>query len=754
MEEKELKEEFKTGKIGWFLLLAFFSGGLLFYRYQVQVARGPGWDTFAFLANALSFAGKSIGYLEPHRPPFLSWLVSLVFRLGWISERAIFLVDTFLLFLGVLGFYFLLRLRFSPSWSFAGSLLFLSFPVVAEQAATGYTDLASVSFSIWSVYFFIRGRKEGKGFLWGMLFLLAAVLTRFTALLLFFPVLFILFTQPFEKAELKLKEIFLGFLAAFIFYTPFGLYYLKSFGNPFFPFGVAFGAVSNPSLATESFAYKPDLSWYIANLTKFVSGSQGKSIFLFLAFISLCGLFLHFYRLADLTEKRNLLWVIVFVFLYSLVFFKAGLILRQFSVLFFSLSLYFLLQPRKGEENYYFWLLLFFFSWFLAYFDFHSHQGVKVSRYFLVMAPGFVYLFLTGLKELSKIFSFKSMPNFPSFLALVVIFFFISLSFYYDFQKIKPEPDYLVEDAKKSSIWLLKRENLSDKVIYSDLWPVFSWYLKREVLPMPSFKDPRAFNHELVKNRADYFLTVRNRWLPSFRLVKKFGTVKVYQKDPHKFYTLPQLLYLGQNWQNYLEEVLDFKYLLVYQIGRYGLGKTTFVDNLSLQELKAYPLIFLYNFRFHNFQQAQNLLLDYLREGGSLIIDLSANLSGFAYNLEGRSFLGVVAERKSLKGKLKVKVAPELGGGEVDFSPFLSEEKGEWYGASYPALPGERGMSPLVWAEGKTLIGKQQVGKGKIYWIGYNLIWHTFIKENKEERRLIQRLVELALKEAVKEKRF
>lgn len=751
MKPNKWAEEVKTRDLIYFLILSIFSGSLLFYRYQVQVVRGPGRDTFAFLANALSFAGEGTGYSEPHRPPFLSWLVSIVFRLGWVSERAIFFVDAFLLLFGVLGFYLLLRQRFSPLWSFAGSLLFLSFPVVAEQAATGYTDLASISFSIWSIYFFILGRKEGRGFLWGALFFVAAVLTRFTALLLVFPVLFLLLAKPTEKAELKTKKVFHGALAALAFYLPFGLFYLRNFGNPLFPFAVAFGVISSPSLAAESFAYEPDLSWYLVNLTRFVSGGKGELIFFPLAFISLTGLIFYFYRLLRLIGREKFFWVGVLNLTYFLIFIKGGLILRQFGILFLSLFLYFLFRKEEERENYRLWLFLIFLSWFLVYFDFHSHQGVKVARYFLVMAPGFTYLLLAGLEEFTRRLSLKPYPYLSSLFVLILLSFFLSSNFFASVRRIKPEPDYLVADARKASQWL-ERRNLSGKVIYSDLWPVFSWYLKREVLPMPSFKDPRAFNHELVKNRADYFLTIRERQLPSFRLIKKVGSVKVYGKVPRRFYSRPRLLYLGQNWQNYLEEVLGFKYFLIYEVGRYGLGRTTYLDNFTLKELKEYPLIFLYNFRFHSLQEAQKLLLDYLKDGGSLIVDLSANLGGFAYNLEGRSFLGVVAERKALKGKVIARLAPELGGNEVSFSPFVSEEGGEWHGASYWVVPGSGRMKSLVEADGKSLISLQQVGKGRIYWIGYNLIWHAFLKENLEERRLIQNLVELALKERVERK--
>ncbi len=743
--DSKLKKVFN--KIDWFyfLLLIVISGSLFFYRYRLQVVQGPGWDTFAFLANALEFAGKSIGYAEPHRSPFLSFLVSLVFRLGWESEAAIFAVDCFLAFAGVLGFYLLLRLRFTPLFSFLGSLLFISYPAVFKQAGTGYTDLASVSFSIWSIYFFALGTQKSTKFLpLALLLFVAAALTRFTALLLIFPVLLIFFLKPFDKVRFSINSFLLGFFASFVLYMPFAIFYFKKFGNPFFPLAIAFSAASDTTSPAESFAYEPNLGWYIFNLKRFIASSAGETIFLVFALFSLVGWAFYFYRLLESTDFKKIGLAFLFALAYVLIFFQGGLILRQLAafMLCFFLYMIFRSDDRKISESLGFFLL--FFCWFLVYFDFHSHLGVKVDRYFIVMVPGFTYLALHGLYELTEIFSSEKIKTVLKGAVYFLISFFIAVSFFSYFQQKKAQPDYLVADAKKTSNWL-KKQNISQAVIYSDLWPAFGWYLKRNVLAMPTFKDSRAFNHELEKNKADYFLTIRKRSLPSFKLVKKFGSVSVYKAKTLRSASKNRLLYLGRNWQNYLEEVLDYNYFVHFEVGRYGLGKTTYVDNFTIDELKKFPLIFLYNFRWKSREKAQDLLFQYLKGGGRVLIDLSANLGGLNYNLDGQSFLGVVAERKALSASPKITINPEVGVKRVKFSPFVSEGGGEWYGANYLALPGETSLKKLVEADGKILVAVQKIGKGKIYWIGYNLVWHAFIKENEEERKLIQRLVETAL---------
>ncbi|MDP2400972.1 MAG: hypothetical protein Q8M66_03250, partial [Actinomycetota bacterium] len=58
-------------------------------RVREAIAVGPGWDTYAFLANAAEFAGKGFGYAEPHRPPLISLLTSVWFRFAPLSEAPI-----------------------------------------------------------------------------------------------------------------------------------------------------------------------------------------------------------------------------------------------------------------------------------------------------------------------------------------------------------------------------------------------------------------------------------------------------------------------------------------------------------------------------------------------------------------------------------------------------------------------------------------------------------------------------------------
>jgi hypothetical protein len=44
-------------------------------------------------------------------------------------------------------------------------------------------------------------------------------------------------------------------------------------------------------------------------------------------------------------------------------------------------------------------------------------------------------------------------------------------------------------------------------------------------------------------------------------------------------------------------------------------------------------------------------------------------------------------------------------------------------------------------------VATRQIGKGRVYWIGYNLVWHAFLTENADEQALIQAVFEDALRD-------
>lgn len=725
------------------LLVAALGFVIIYFRFRQQVVQGPGWDPFAFLANALEFAGRGIGYNELHRPPLISFLTSLFFRAGFVQEWALFAVDGILVFLGMMGLYKLLNLRF-PTWlSLLGALLFLSFPPVIGLTTTGYTDLPSVALSIWAIYFVILALERDSRYHWiaWPIFTLAGFM-RFTGFLLIVPILPLLVGRA--SILRNLKDIAIGLSLSLLMTIPAFVLYWRIFGDPIFPFTNVFFAIAEPPPNIESFATNRSLMWFLDNMKGFVLHPSLHPLYGILSSLVVIGLFLRLAKMAR-RVKRDIyhnLFLLAALTLYVFIFLKANFAIRQVSLVVLGILLYhhFAKADQKSVT-----LDVIFLLWFMTYFDYHSHDPVKIERYFLVMAPSVAFFVLVGLESVVGAFGQRSPRAVLTAAMMSVLGIAIFLSFEFVFVG-KPQKDPLVSDAIRTSQWLRNNDpQISEASIYSDLWPVFSWYLRQKVDPMPFFKDKRAFNHELEKYDIDYYLTIRDRTVPSYETKAQIGTVTVLAKNPNRLHNRTRVLYLGMNWEHYLEDVLDFKYFVVYEGGKYYLGKSVYLDGYNLEELKKYPLIVLYNFKWHGRKRAELLLREYVSSGGTVIIDTSGNNGTMPYNLEGDTFLGVSITRKALPVRPVIRISPDFPLSAPDFRPFLSDGE-TWYGMTYQNLDTETPFEVLATANGDTLIAKQRLGRGKVIWIGFNLLWHSFYKKGKSEQKFIKEIFDYALK--------
>ncbi|GAB4312148.1 MAG: hypothetical protein Kow0019_10930 [Methanobacteriaceae archaeon] len=748
------------------VILTVIVSWIAYQRVLIQINIGPGWDTYAFLANAMEFAGKGFGYAEFDRPPFLSFLTSIPFRLGYTDESTIFFVDGCLFVFGVVGLYLFLKIRFDSIESFLGALLFSSFPVILSWVGVGYTDVASVSLSIWALYLMVLAvEKDSRFFYLSFPVAMMAFLTRYTAGLILFPILFyILISGRYLQ---NFKKIVLGIITSFVVLIPFLILNNEKFGDPITPF-LGFFAGSESS-GIESIAYQPNPFYYLMNLSSYITKDPtlGNWLVYVIAFMIVVGIIIYIYDIIKMkmlkrkvkghvskilniertSTKIKVLLFIIFLFLFIGSFNRVSYMASELIFLVLGFSGFIVLKDMniKNLE-----IDLLFLSWFMTYFIFHSTFAVKVDRYFITMAPAFVYFVILGISEISNKFKIKNLNLVSWVLSLILILIVLSSTFSY-IHAFTDKPDYIVKDSKTTSEWFKNYDpDYKSKLIYSDLWPTFSWYLKTDVKPMPFFKDNRAFNHELQKYDVDYYLTVYgNRNLTSYEKVGQFGTVTVFKKNPNEYENKPVMLYIGKNWQNYLEDVLGFKaYVLNGLSKEYGskrydqkiMNEALFLDDYSLDELKKYETIFLYNFAWHDQKKAENLILNYVKSGGTVVIDLSSNLDGVYYGLDKSVFLDTLITRKSMDENPKIWINRKLGNESSKFSPFISEDGGIWYGANYESF-GDNKIESLVTADGKTLIGIQRVGKGKIIWIGYNFVWHAFISENYDEKGLIQKVI-------------
>ncbi|MCE7697944.1 MAG: glycosyltransferase family 39 protein, partial [Methanobacterium paludis] len=544
------------------ILLTLIVSVITYYRVLIQMDIGPLSDSCDFLSNALVYAGQGMGYSDLMRPPLFSFITSLVFRLGYVSTNTIFVMDGVLFVFGVIGFYLLLKLRFNDIESFLGALIYSTFPIVLAVLGCGFSDLASVSFTIWTLYFLVSAVKKNSKFFYLVFpFAMFAFLARYNSALIIFPIaLYILM----NKNKTNFKNIFIGIFCAILAIIPVFIFFYEKFGNIIYPFMSFFGATSSSvPLSPENASYNSNLLYFVDKFPAFI-GFDGVLIIL----IIVVGILIYhalklIRRSKDKSQLFNRLHVenatkiklIPLVFLALLFVGTFGKIFYMLSEVIFFAAAYMFYDLSKGINIKDMDLHILFFAWFMAFFIFHSVYVIKDNRYFVLMAPAVAYFLILGLSGVSNRLKFKIKNRNITFPVIALVLTFILLlstaSYLPIVQQANNDTKITDENIIIASEWLANYDpDYKNKTIYSDLWPYFGWYLRTNVKMVPVFKDNqsysggvggiknqtfnqndiRALNNYLNSNNLDYYLSVRQDFnLTSYKPVKQFGNLIVYE---------------------------------------------------------------------------------------------------------------------------------------------------------------------------------------------------------------------------------
>jgi len=542
------------------IILIIIISIITYYRVLIQIDIGPLSDSCDFLSNALVFAGHGFGYYDWTRPPFFPFIISLFFRLGFVSTSTIFIVDGLTFILGVIGFYLFLKLRFNNIESFLGGLLFATFPTVLTVLGTGFSDLTSVTLTIWALYFLVLAvKKNSKFFILVFPLVMMAFLARYNTALIIFPItIYILINK--DKIR-NFKNILIGILGSILVVVPVFIFFYEKFGNIIYPFIATFGTTITSSSPSLEYYYNPNLLYFIDRFPIHV-GFEG----ILILFIILAGFFIYFLielkrtsidkkKLLDelsvkkTSSKIKLLIFFVLTLIFIGTFGQINYIITElvFFVLiflFYNLTKSFKIQDM---DTY-----IFVFAWYMVFFIFSSIYVIKTDRYFVLMAPAISYFLILGLSEISNRLPFKFKKKNLTFTILTLILTLMILlstaAFLPVIKEVNNNNKISNEQVTLISEWFITYDsNYKNKIIYSDLWPYFAWSLKTNVKMMPIFKnnqiysggiknstfspqDSIAFNNFLVNNNADYYFCVQQINLTSYKPIKQFGNLIIYKK--------------------------------------------------------------------------------------------------------------------------------------------------------------------------------------------------------------------------------
>lgn len=559
------------------IFISVIAAIIAYWRVLIQSELGPIWDTFDFLSNAMYFAGQGFGYVDYTRPPFFSFITSLVFRLGFISELTIYAVDAAFFVFGVVGLYLFFKLRFSSFQSFFGCLIFTTFPIILGYVSIGLSDIPALSLSIWALYFTVLAiKRNSKFFYLSFPFFMLAFLTRYPSALIIFPMIFYILIN---RKEVNYKNLLLGVLLSIIVLVPVLIFFFDKFGNPIYPFVAFFGFTQNSLLPESLLQVK---SQYNANIPVYVMGEVVNSpenpfysndLFYFLKkfpfyvgassfsmlIISLMGIFI--YGVIKIKEKSiktislaknkfKAFLLVILLIIFIITFGSINYLISEILFLILAFTTYMILK-RQNFRNLDVDFL--FMVWLMSFFIFNSVYVIKDSRYFLMMAPGVVYFLSMGFFLVVERFNWKYKNVnlvkivLSSFLIIMILFSTTSylLNLYDGRTGDRTTNDY----ALAASNWFKEYEpDYKNKIIYADYWPYFNWHLKTELTPMPVVKDGKLYYYRLKnykvdtnsnmqyskildENNADYYFSDKTGLnLTSYKLIKQFGIITIYQR--------------------------------------------------------------------------------------------------------------------------------------------------------------------------------------------------------------------------------
>jgi len=544
-------------------ILILITGVLVAYLLKVQIKIGvPYWDVFNYLNNALHFANMGSNGVVNHLPPMIPVVTSLVFRMGYVSVDVIFIISGLIFILGVIGLYLLLKERFNPTKSLAGSLIFISLPAVMAWAVSGGIDLPGVVFSIWALYFLVIGLKKDSKLLFLVLpLLVASLLTRYTAGLIVIPMIFYILANLNQVKEiLHIKKVILGILIELGVLLAIFTYFILQLDTSAL-FGLFFDVVTSSSSGVEDVAYNSNFLYFLQNSLNYISlgpvqgtyrqllnPSEGiPSILAYIiGIISVIGISSYIYRVLS-TEKEddisrvnlaNLGKIIVILVLFMglvLSFYSKSLILSEILLLVLVYLLYRFMARGKFEMDSKLALDLMFISWFGAYFIFHGILPFKVDRYFITMAPAFTYFIILGLSQFIGELKprIKGLNSKSGWVYLMVALICLS-SATATYIGHTPQKTFTV-DISNASEWIKGYDpSYSSKVIGSDYPNAVTWYLHQDTTGayLKNYNNTVEFANYLHENGVYYYFDSNKSHpnLKGYRIIKTFGVVAIYEK--------------------------------------------------------------------------------------------------------------------------------------------------------------------------------------------------------------------------------
>lgn len=553
-----------TKKDGIYLLaLTVFSILLSVHLIDVNYSLNFKSDPFVYLINGLVYAGMQ-GHIENYSygmflTPVVSFLTSLLFRLGIVDKIAIMIVSDSISILGQIGLYLLFRTKFKEVYSFFGCILFASFHIILTIWGGGGIDIPVCAFSIITFLFMVLAvDKNPKYYIPTSIFLIISIFTKYDALFII-PILFLYYLAKHDffnlldlaisdRDELKtviknyikseeFKYIVISLVIAVVLFILF-CEVIWSYGA-----NLTFLTQSQESLngfnsakAARSHFYYNDKKYYITNLYTFFYPQISYWFSLIIPAIIAIGTVFNF---ANIIRRRKeypmvrdyktshfkylLVGLIIILIPIALIGFKyishmvTNVAILTICVCLLSLADKFDIDKRTFNLD------IFFLAWIFVFAVFFSFITIKGQRYLIIALPAVVYFVLRTIEEILKKFKDSNILKIALIIiAAIIIVYSLTFTFTdgnFDTERnntaIQEVYDYLVEYDPD-----YLNKNLSSDYSYGSRFG--TWTLK---------KDVRYVKLGVIdQSQSDYLIVKHdNASLTNYTEIYRVGMIRLYQ---------------------------------------------------------------------------------------------------------------------------------------------------------------------------------------------------------------------------------
>lgn len=724
-------------------ILSVLSYFLVLKNYSI----GPSWDTCDYLTNALLIKGNP--YIEyvvlPIRPPLISLITAFFFWMFGEQAVIISIIDCIAYIVSAAAFYLILRYRFGEYIPIAGTLLYACSTVMIAWAGVGYSDIIAIACALIFFYLLIMAHEEDRRYaipLW--VFMMLMIMARHTnPILIFVALLYVMF----RWRKVSIRHHAYGLLASLAAYVPFAYIFNKGYGGPFDYFSLILdNALSGYSSGggTSPF-YNPDKMYYFKIIDNIVFTDELIARILILVFV--LGFAYALSKISASARKpvRGTIMMAVALVLCFLVVRYLGFI-SAFALLFIilgSIGLYMNAQEKKEIA-----IDVMFFFWFFLCISYYSNLEIKDMRFIIAFVPAIYYIFTFGIWGLTF---FEITPRVKSTYIIVPII--SAMMIFSAVQAIGPgevldiynsgeRVDGVGKDiAELANYMKANVGNYKDSNIFSDSWVYASWELRKTVYDVPLEATNEGMEYFLQMYNADYLIAPSYRYLESYTPLESRGSFTLFEQEYES--DSPEILYIGRNLENYIGEVVGYKFFI-----RNGETKerefSDRIDDYTLEELFSYDAVLLYNFKWDSKDAATSLLTQYMEGGGKLMVDLSGNMSDNTWNYNLIGTLGIIPQRVTVPISPSFSLYPPFDEKEYVFSEFLTAE-GDWVAITFSVPDSLEDVDILMRARDVTFLAHRPVGDGHLVLLGGNLIFHSYIKFNQSEREFIQDVFQYTL---------